>query len=141
PDPWPQATGGSGRHAWSPQYLGQVATSIHAPAASLWLIPRGDGEDDDCGTSGCQSEQSLSAAFLACENGVSLRSQHAQIRYVRWAFALRYSWVGGENLTLPPEAGAEAEAAIPEAILAGAGPTEGRCLGTNGWVAREREKG
>jgi peptide/nickel transport system permease protein len=43
-------------------------------------------------------------------------------------------------LTLPPEAGAEAEAAIPEAVLAGAGPTEGRSLGQIAWMRLKRDK-
>ena len=43
-------------------------------------------------------------------------------------------------MTLPPEAGAEAEAAIPEAVLAGAGPTEGRSLGQIAWMRLKRDK-
>ena len=43
-------------------------------------------------------------------------------------------------MTLPPEAGAEAEAAIPEAVLAGAGQTEGRSLGQIAWMRLKRDK-
>jgi len=43
-------------------------------------------------------------------------------------------------LTLPPEAGAEAEAALPEAVLAGAGPTEGRSLGQIAWMRLKKDK-
>jgi peptide/nickel transport system permease protein/oligopeptide transport system permease protein len=43
-------------------------------------------------------------------------------------------------LTVPPEVGAEAEAAIPEAVLAGAGPTEGRSLGQIAWMRLKRDK-
>ena len=43
-------------------------------------------------------------------------------------------------MTLPPEAGAAAEAAIPEAVLVGAGPTEGRSLGQIAWIRLKRDK-
>ena len=43
-------------------------------------------------------------------------------------------------MTLPPEVGAEAEAAVPEAVLAGAGPTEGRSLGQIAWLRLKRDK-
>jgi len=45
-----------------------------------------------------------------------------------------------EKLTLPPEAGAAAEVAIPEAVLVGAGPTEGRSLGQIAWMRLKRDK-
>src|SRR3954453_16206159 len=44
------------------------------------------------------------------------------------------------KLTLPPEAGAEAEAAIQEAVLAGAGPTEGLSLGEIAWMRLKKDK-
>ncbi len=43
-------------------------------------------------------------------------------------------------MTLPPEVGAEAEAAVPEAVLVGAGPTEGRSLGQIAWMRLKRDK-
>jgi peptide/nickel transport system permease protein len=43
-------------------------------------------------------------------------------------------------LTVPPEVGAEAQAAIPEAVLAGVGPTEGRSLGQIAWMRLRRDK-
>ena len=43
-------------------------------------------------------------------------------------------------MTLPPEVGAEAEAAVPEAVLVGAGATEGRSLGQIAWMRLKRDK-
>jgi peptide/nickel transport system permease protein len=43
-------------------------------------------------------------------------------------------------LTLPPEVGAEAESAVPEGVLAGAGATEGRSLGQIAWMRLKRDK-
>ena len=43
-------------------------------------------------------------------------------------------------MTLPPEVGAKAEAAIPEAVLAGVGRTEGRSLGQIAWMRLKRDK-
>jgi peptide/nickel transport system permease protein len=45
-----------------------------------------------------------------------------------------------QKLTLPPEAGAEAQAAIPEAVLVGAGPTQGRSLGQIAWMRLKKDK-
>jgi peptide/nickel transport system permease protein len=43
-------------------------------------------------------------------------------------------------LTVPPEVGAEAATAAPEAVLVGAGPTEGRSLGQIAWMRLKRDK-
>ena len=44
------------------------------------------------------------------------------------------------KLTVPPEVGAGAETAAPEAVLAGAGTTEGRSLGQIAWMRLKRDK-
>ena len=43
-------------------------------------------------------------------------------------------------MTVPPEVGVGAETAVPEAVLAGAGPTEGRSLGQIAWMRLKRDK-
>jgi peptide/nickel transport system permease protein len=43
-------------------------------------------------------------------------------------------------LTVPPEVGVGAETAVPEAVLAGAGATEGRSLGQIAWMRLKRDK-
>ncbi len=43
-------------------------------------------------------------------------------------------------MTLPPEVGTGAETAAPEAVLVGAGPTEGRSLGQIAWMRLKRDK-
>ena len=43
-------------------------------------------------------------------------------------------------MTLPPEVGTGAETAVPEAVLVGAGPTEGRSLGQIAWMRLKRDK-
>jgi peptide/nickel transport system permease protein len=44
------------------------------------------------------------------------------------------------KLTVPPEVGVGAETAVPEAVLAGAGTTEGRSLGQIAWMRLKRDK-
>jgi peptide/nickel transport system permease protein/oligopeptide transport system permease protein len=44
------------------------------------------------------------------------------------------------KLTVPPEVGVGAETAVPEAVLAGAGPTEGRSLGQIAWMRLKKDR-
>src|SRR5215203_3224828 len=46
----------------------------------------------------------------------------------------------GPELTLPPEVGADAETAIPDAVLAGAARTEGRSLGQIAWMRLRKDR-
>jgi peptide/nickel transport system permease protein len=92
-------------------------------------------------TQPCCAEHNMAAAGrLSLQSGISLRSQPARNRYVRGSFELGYFWVGGEELTVPPEVGVGAETAVPEGVLAGAGPTEGRSLGQIAWMRLKRDK-
>ena len=43
-------------------------------------------------------------------------------------------------MTLPPEVGADAETAIPDAVLAGAARTEGRSLGQIAWMRLRKDR-
>jgi peptide/nickel transport system permease protein len=88
----------------------------------------------------CQSGRWLSAAFLAYKNRriAAVTTCSKSIR--RLGFRATLLLGRRRELTLPPEAGAEAEAAIPEAVLAGAGPTEGRSLGQIAWMRLKRDK-
>ena len=43
-------------------------------------------------------------------------------------------------MTVPPEVGVGAETAVPEAVLAGAGPTEGRSLGQIAWMRLKKDR-
>ncbi|HEX5907144.1 MAG TPA: ABC transporter permease [Propionibacteriaceae bacterium] len=43
-------------------------------------------------------------------------------------------------MTVPPEFGAEVETAVPEAVTAGAGTTEGRSLGQIAWMRLKKDK-
>ena len=43
-------------------------------------------------------------------------------------------------MTVPPEFGAEVETAVPEAVVAGAGTTEGRSLGQIAWMRLKKDK-
>ncbi len=92
-----------------------------------------------CQTTGCADPPGVSG-FLRLQS-LSLRSQPTRNERVCRRFGLGCSWVGGEKLTLPPEAGVEAESAVPEAVLvAGVGPTEGRSLGQIAWIRLKRDK-
>jgi peptide/nickel transport system permease protein len=57
-----------------------------------------------------------------------------------WVFRARLLLGRRRKLTVPPEVGAGAETAVPEAVLAGAGPTEGRSLGQIAWMRLKRDK-
>ena len=72
-------------------------------------------------------------------SGISLRSQPT--RNARpLVFRARLLLGRRRKLTVPPEVGAGAETAVPEAVLAGAGPTEGRSLGQIAWMRLKRDK-